>query len=64
MKTLTLPLAQAIAKRFNETGVPTGFLFVDQDKQEKFYFEEWIMLVRDKGEVIEINLYHPQEGKT
>jgi len=55
-------LTKEAIDRLQELGLPLSLLDMELFR-DGFLLQEWVLLVRDRGNVLEVDLYHPEEGK-
>ena len=56
-------LSRAALIRLQELGLPLYLLDID-NVREKFLREGWVLLVHDRANLTEVDLFHPEQGRT
>jgi hypothetical protein len=52
-------LNKALLRRLKELGLPSALLDFDEFR-DRFFFQHWVMYVRDSNDVVDVHLVEPQ----
>ncbi len=55
-------LISAALTRMQELGLPLSLIDFGEFRED-FFRRGWVMLVRDKGNLTEVDLFHPEQGR-
>ncbi len=56
-------LNRAALNRLQELGLPPDLIDVG-DFRDDFFYRGWVLLVRNRGNIVQVDLFHPEQGKS